>query len=71
MKQHARNSQKRRVNFRPKRKYFLIVCEGTKTEPLYFEGLKNDLPQGVLQLFEIDIKGFGQNGKALVHRANF
>lgn len=69
MKQHARDPQKRRANFRPKRKYFLIVCEGTKTEPLYFETLKNDLPQGVLQLFEIDIQGFGKNGKGLVHSA--
>ncbi|MDR0803309.1 hypothetical protein [Fluviicola sp.] len=38
---------KRKINIRNKRKYYLIVCEGTKTEPNYFEALKDDLPKGV------------------------
>ena len=48
---------KRKENFRPKRKYYLIVCEGEKTEPNYFEALKNDLPKGTIERF--DIQGTG------------
>jgi hypothetical protein len=48
LKRFAREEQKRKKNIRNKRKYYLIVCEGEATEPNYFEGLKQDLPKGVL-----------------------
>ena len=34
----TRKSLKRQVKTRDLRERFLIVCEGKKTEPLYFEG---------------------------------
>lgn len=51
------------------RRYYLIVCEGAETEPNYFEGLKGDLPKGVLTYFQIDIKGRGRNTQSLVNEA--
>ncbi|SFD21421.1 RloB-like protein [Chitinophaga sp. CF118] len=48
LKRFEREEQKRKKDVRSKRKYYLIVCEGAKTEPNYFEGLKDDLPKGVL-----------------------
>lgn len=37
LKRFARTQQKRQMGNRPNRQYFLIVCEGAKTEPNYFE----------------------------------
>lgn len=58
-----RGVRRRREGTKPVRKYFLIVCEGVKTEPLYFEAFKADLPKGVL---DIDIEGEGKNTQSLV-----
>lgn len=60
---------KRKRNLKSKRKYFLIVCEGTKTEPNYFESLKKDLPKGVLTSCRIDIEGTGRNTMSLVNES--
>jgi hypothetical protein len=60
---------KRKRNLKSKRKYFLIVCEGTKTEPNYFESLKKDLPKGVLTSCRIDIEGTGRNTMSLVEES--
>lgn len=68
-KMHARQEHKRITNVRSKRKYYLIVCEGSKTEPNYFEGLKNELPKGVLIAHQIDIEGTGFNTESLVDEA--
>lgn len=46
--------------------YFLIVCEGEKTEPRYFEAFKNDLPKGFLDNATIDIEGEGKNTLTLI-----
>lgn len=51
---------------RSKRLYFLIVCEGEKTEPLYFEAFKNDLPKGLLENATIEIEGEGKNTLSLI-----
>ncbi|MFI4963501.1 MAG: RloB family protein [Legionellales bacterium] len=59
----------RRIGFRPERRYYLIVCEGEKTEPNYFEGLKKKLPPGVLSNYEIDVKGEGRNTQSLIDKA--
>lgn len=54
-KRFGRMEQKRKIGFRNIRKYYLIVCEGEKTEPNYFEVLKSDLPRGVLTFYRVDI----------------
>ena len=40
LKRFAREEHKRKVGTREIRQYFLIVCEGAKTEPNYFESIK-------------------------------
>lgn len=69
LKQFAREEQKRKKNIRIKRKYYLIVCEGAATEPNYFEGLKQDLPKGILTSYQIDIEGTGMNTQSLLNEA--
>jgi len=56
----------RRLDIREERQRFLIVCEGEKTEPNYFESFKQDLPRHVVQL---DIYGEGANTLSLIERA--
>lgn len=68
-KRLERTEHKRKRNTIPKRKYFLIVCEGEKTEPNYFESLKQDLPKGVLTSCRIDIEGTGRNTVSLVQES--
>lgn len=69
LKRFAREEQKRKKDIRNKRKYYLIVCEGEATEPNYFEGLKQDLPKGVLTSCQIDIEGTGRNTQSLLNEA--
>jgi hypothetical protein len=69
LKKLQSGKKERKVNVREKRQYYLIVCEGEKTEPNYFEGLKQTLPQGVLTTIQIDIKGIGDNTRSLVKKA--
>lgn len=69
LKRFAREEQKRKQDIRTKRMYYLIVCEGEATEPNYFEGLKQDLPKGVLTAYQIDIEGAGRNTQSLVTEA--
>src|SRR5580693_4188312 len=59
----------RRVGFRPERRYYLIVCEGEKTEPNYFEALKKSLEFDAPARVEIKIFGEGRNTKSLVEKA--
>ncbi len=53
----------RKVNTREKRKIFLIVCEGEKTEPFYFRSFR--VPINVL----CKIEGVGRNTVSLVNSA--
>ena len=69
LKRFAREEEKRKRDFRTKRQFYLIVCEGEKTEPNYFKGLKEDLPKGVLTYYQIDIEGTGRNTQSLVDEA--
>jgi hypothetical protein len=69
LKRFAREEQRRRQDIRAKRMYYLIVCEGEATEPNYFEGLKQDLPKGVLTAYQVDIEGTGRNTQSLVDEA--
>ncbi len=45
-KRFAREEKARAFETRDKRVYFLIVCEGTKTEPEYFKAIEKELPPG-------------------------
>ncbi|PHK17632.1 RloB family protein [Spirosoma sp. 209] len=68
-KRFERQETKRLQNARPKRRFYLIVCEGTKTEPLYFEGLKKNLPPHVLELIDLSIEGTGRNTLGVINEA--
>lgn len=65
-KRFERQEKKRSVDTRIKLVYFLIVCEGVKTEPNYFRALEKDLPRGTI---EIKIDGTGRNTIGLVNYA--
>ncbi len=49
------------------RKYFLIVCEGERTEPNYFNYFKNFLPKHLIEA--IHVEGQGDNTIHIVNRA--
>lgn len=68
-KRFERKEQRRKIDITLKRQYYLIVCEGEKTEPNYFEGLKHDLPKGVLTSYQINIEGTGYNTQSLIDEA--
>ena len=51
----------------PERQYFLIVCEGKKTETYYFESIKRILPHHMVN--QITITGTGKNTLSLVNHA--
>jgi hypothetical protein len=59
----------REMDSKSKRRFYLIVCEGEKTEPNYFESLKNALPKGVLSVYDFKIDGTGYNTESLVKKA--
>lgn len=69
LKRRARAEKKRKVEFKTKRKFYLIVCEGEKTEPNYFNALKSSLPKGVLELINIDVDGTGRNTLSIIDEA--
>lgn len=59
LKRRAYKSGKRKVGKIPPKEYILIVCEGTKTEPNYFEAIKKTFPKKLLETYDIDIEGTG------------
>ncbi len=69
LSRYSHQEQLRKQNIRTKRRFYLIICEGAKTEPNYFEGLKMDLPKGVLTAFQIEIEGTGRNTMSLIDEA--
>ncbi len=69
IKRHSREEKRRLVGLRSKRMFYLIVCEGEKTEPNYFSSLKKALPKGVLELTQIDIDGTGKNTLSIIEEA--
>jgi hypothetical protein len=69
IKRRSRKEKKRLIGFKSKRMFYLIVCEGEKTEPKYFSSLKESLPKGVLELTQIDIDGTGKNTLSIIVEA--
>ncbi|MBA4319228.1 MAG: hypothetical protein C0412_12575 [Flavobacterium sp.] len=65
LKRTARVEKKRKEKIREVRVYFLIVCEGEKTEPNYFKSFKTNVRSFV---YTIDTLGEGSNTKDLVKR---
>lgn len=57
----------RDINTLPERKYFLIVCEGERTEPEYFQYFKSFLPRNLIET--INISGEGDNTVNVVNKA--
>ena len=62
-RKEAKAAKKRKENVRDKHVRFLIVCEGTKTEPQYFEALVNSYISAVR---EVTIEGEGKATVRLV-----
>jgi hypothetical protein len=68
-KQFERKETVRKVDVREARKYYLIVCEGEKTEPNYFLALVSDLPKPVAEVCRFDVAGAGRSTLSLVEYA--
>ena len=58
IKRLTRFELNRQVGLKPKQIFLLIVCEGEKTEPNYFESIKKYIPK---QRVEVEIYGSGKN----------
>ena len=69
LKRFARQESSRKRDNKVKRQYYLIVCEGTKTEPNYFEGLRKYLKPGVVNTVDLEIEGTGHNTLTVVEDA--
>ena len=65
-KRFERQEKRRAIGTRERRVYFLIVCEGEKTEPNYFKSLKNDLPLESLNVIDMTIEGTARNTTSLI-----
>ena len=61
---YSRGYSQRKVDTREVRQRFLIVCEGTKTEPNYFRSFRVSK-----NIAEIDIEGVGEDPSRLVNSA--
>jgi len=55
------------VEVKQERRYFLIVSEGIRTEPIYFEFLSQSLPRNLLKT--IEVHGEGDNTVNVVRKA--
>ena len=55
---------RRIVGQRPKRRFYLIVCEGEETEPNYFEAIRRCLPREMVK--RVTIQGTGRNTLTLL-----
>ncbi|RMF34750.1 MAG: RloB domain-containing protein [Chloroflexi bacterium] len=54
--------RRRRVDHREKRRRFLIVCEGTRTEPNYFRRFKGSA-------IDVEVVGIGRDPLAVIEKA--
>ncbi len=63
----AETKERTGVGLRPPNRYFLIVCEGEKTEPNYFEAIKRELPKEMVK--RITITGTGRSTLSLLRAA--
>jgi len=66
LKRFYKDTEVRQEETRSKKLYFLVVCEGTKTEPNYFEGIKKDIPKGKLHSISLEVEGTGKNTLSII-----
>ena len=66
-RREAKAAKKRKVNVRERHVRFLIVCEGAKTEPHYFEALIENHTSAIR---EVTIEGEGMATVALVDKTS-
>jgi len=57
----------KKIGVLPERRYFLIVTEGIRTEPIYFEYIGKMLPKHLVST--VEIKGAGDNTIRVVQKA--
>lgn len=69
LKKLKRQKDKDRIEFKKIRRFILIVCEGEKTEPLYFEAKKKKLPKAVIETTLTKVLGTGSNTTQVVELA--
>jgi len=69
LKRRAYRSGKKEIGKKKQREYILIVCEGTKTEPNYFEAIKETFPKKILETYRIDVEGTGTSTLKIVEIA--
>lgn len=67
LKNDANQVGAREADVLKERVYFLIVTEGVKTEPIYFESFKRKLPRGLVDT--IQLIGKGANTVTVVQKA--
>lgn len=65
--QKKSKKEAREIETKPLRKYYILFCEGARTEPNYFLSLKKNLPINLVQI-DIDPSG-GKNTLSLVNHA--
>lgn len=65
--QRKKERNARKIEDKPLRKYYLLFCEGARTEPNYFEEIKKELPKNLVNI-DIDPSG-GKNTISLVNHA--
>lgn len=69
LKRRAYKSGKKKIGQRSKREYILVVCEGEKTEPNYFEAIKKTFSRKTLETYEIKVEGTGTNTLKIIEEA--
>jgi len=69
LKRRKYKSGKKQKGILKIREFLLIVCEGEKTEPNYFNAIKNTLPKHTLETYAIEIKGTGDSTLKIVEKA--
>lgn len=65
-KQWMRTRQSKSVLIQPE--YHLIITEGTKTEPKYFEGIQNTINRNFRDKIQLKIYGEGDNTLGLLEK---
>lgn len=68
-KRFERQEKKRIQDEKPKQRFFLIVCDGEKTEPNYFESIKKHLRSNAIELIDLEVHGKGKNTLGTVEEA--
>ncbi len=64
LKRFASKEKKRSIGIEATKVFILIVSEGTKTEPNYFEAIKAKFPRGIIDT--VDIQGTAKNTLTII-----